>query len=153
LVVPDFDSRSLVGESTSSSAIGTPAVAQMGKKNKDETLKPNNVVNRDILQRLNFLYQASVYLESISRQCGGPTLAGAGASGDNSEPPVDDLSTQPVARSALPAAGSPTTPLPKASGRNRPQEQRKGGVIRAADIGKGYVRAMRLIGQKATVKM
>ncbi|KAH8979127.1 hypothetical protein EDB92DRAFT_1981313 [Lactarius akahatsu] len=38
----------------------------MGKKNKDEAPNPNGVVNRDILQRLNFLYQASAYLESIS---------------------------------------------------------------------------------------
>ncbi|KAH9978729.1 RNAse P Rpr2/Rpp21/SNM1 subunit domain-containing protein [Lactifluus volemus] len=107
----------------------------MGKKNKDEAPKPNNVLNRDILQRLNFLYQASVCMESISRQCNrGPTLDLEGSSEDNSE-------------------RTTTTPLPKASGRKRPQEQCKGRVIRASDIGQGYVRAMRLIGQKATVKM
>jgi ribonuclease P protein subunit RPR2 len=127
----------------------------MGKKNKDEAPKPNNVLNRDILQRLNFLYQASVCMESISRQCSrGPTLDLEGSSEDNSERLVDDLSTQPIAQSSmLITAGTTTTPLPKASGRKRPQEQRKGRVIRASDIGQGYVRAMRLIGQKATVKM
>jgi hypothetical protein len=134
--------------------IETRAVVQMGKKNKDEVPKPNNVVNRDILQRLNFLYQASVYLESISRQCRGSALAQAGSSGDNAALPVDDLSTQPIAQpSALLAAGAPTMPLLKATGRRRHREQPKGRVICASDIGQGYVRAMRLIGQKATVKM
>ncbi|KAJ7072026.1 RNAse P Rpr2/Rpp21/SNM1 subunit domain-containing protein [Mycena amicta] len=35
----------------------------MGKKNKDDN--PNNVPNKDILQRLNFMYQASVYLGTV----------------------------------------------------------------------------------------
>ena len=130
-----------------------PRVVQMGKKNKDEAPKPNNVLNRDILQRLNFLYQASVYMESISRQCNrGPALEGS--SEDNSECLVDGLSTQPIPRSSvLTSAGTIMTPLSKASGRKRPQEQRKRRVIHASDIGQGYVRAMRMIGQKATVKM
>ena len=34
----------------------------MAKKSKDEVPNPNSVSNRDILQRLNFLYQASVLL-------------------------------------------------------------------------------------------
>lgn len=126
----------------------------MGKKNKDEAPNPNNVVNRDILQRLNFLYQASAYLESVSRHCGGSTVAGAGSSGERSEPPVDDFSTRSTGgSSALPAAGTPTMLHPTVSGKKRRREQRKERVIRAADIGQGYVRAMRLIGQKTTVKM
>ncbi|KAI0298579.1 RNAse P Rpr2/Rpp21/SNM1 subunit domain-containing protein [Russula brevipes] len=84
----------------------------MGKKNKGEAPNPSNIANRDILQRLNFLYQASVYLGSIS-----------------------------------------PAPLSMAAGRKHDRGRRKGRVIHAADIGQGYVRAMRLIGQKATVKM
>ena len=41
----------------------------MGKnknKNKDQVPNPNNVSNRDIIQRLNFLYQASVLLNTMS---------------------------------------------------------------------------------------
>ncbi|KAK0438336.1 RNAse P Rpr2/Rpp21/SNM1 subunit domain-containing protein [Desarmillaria tabescens] len=38
----------------------------MAKKSKDEAPNPNNVPNRDIIQRLNFLYQASVYLNGVS---------------------------------------------------------------------------------------
>ncbi|KAK0464735.1 RNAse P Rpr2/Rpp21/SNM1 subunit domain-containing protein [Desarmillaria tabescens] len=38
----------------------------MAKKSKDEAPNPNNVPNRDIIQRLHFLYQASVYLDGVS---------------------------------------------------------------------------------------
>ncbi|KAF8125018.1 RNAse P Rpr2/Rpp21/SNM1 subunit domain-containing protein [Mycena galopus ATCC 62051] len=39
----------------------------MAKKNKDDAQAPNatNIVNRDIMQRLNFMYQASVYLSGV----------------------------------------------------------------------------------------
>lgn len=37
----------------------------MVKKQKDETPNINATPNRDIIQRLNFLYQASVYLQSL----------------------------------------------------------------------------------------
>ncbi|KAG0700731.1 RNAse P Rpr2/Rpp21/SNM1 subunit domain-containing protein [Suillus ampliporus] len=38
----------------------------MGKKNKDNIPNPNSVGNRDIIQRLNFLYQASVLLNGMT---------------------------------------------------------------------------------------
>lgn len=38
----------------------------MAKKSKDFIPTVNNVSNRDIIQRLNFLYQASAYLTNIS---------------------------------------------------------------------------------------
>ena len=40
----------------------------MGKKNKDQepVASLSGVANRDIIQRINFLYQASTYLNSIS---------------------------------------------------------------------------------------
>ncbi|KAJ3492780.1 hypothetical protein NLJ89_g11163 [Agrocybe chaxingu] len=37
----------------------------MAKKQKEETVNLNATPNRDIIQRLNFLYQASVYLQLI----------------------------------------------------------------------------------------
>ena|ERR1700722_4823171 len=37
----------------------------MTKKSKDKGPNPNNVANKDIIQRLNFLYQASVFLSGI----------------------------------------------------------------------------------------
>jgi ribonuclease P protein subunit RPR2 len=117
----------------------------MGKKNKGEAPNPSNITNRDILQRLNFLYQASVYLESISRECGEPIDTSAGPSAGDSGPPTD--------ATAVEEAGPSTAGLSKAARKKRDRERRKGRVIRAADIGQGYVRAMRLIGQKTTVKM
>jgi hypothetical protein len=120
---------------------------KMGKKNKSEVPNPNNVVNRDILQRLNFLYQASVYLESISRQSVGSANTGTGTSGSTSGPPAGSAA---ATKNADPP---PTAPQSKAQRRKGDREQRKGRVIRASDIGQGYVRAMRLIAQKTTVKM
>ncbi|KAH7888487.1 RNAse P Rpr2/Rpp21/SNM1 subunit domain-containing protein [Phlebopus sp. FC_14] len=39
----------------------------MGKnKNKDDAPNPNSISNRDIIQRLNFLYQASVLLNGVA---------------------------------------------------------------------------------------
>ena len=37
----------------------------MAKKGKDDVPNPNSVANRDILQRLNFLYQASQVLSNM----------------------------------------------------------------------------------------
>ncbi|KAH9018994.1 Rpr2-domain-containing protein [Lactarius pseudohatsudake] len=112
----------------------------MGKKNKDEAPNPNGVVNRDILQRLNFLYQASTYLESIS--CKSDVRPEVGSSTDTTEEVPTGASG-----SARPTAGLAKAQL------GRKERRRKRRVILAADIGQGYVRAMRLIGQKTTVKM
>jgi RNase P subunit RPR2 len=38
----------------------------MAKKTKNDAPNPNRVANREVMQRLNYLYQASVYLNSIS---------------------------------------------------------------------------------------
>ncbi|KAJ3797802.1 RNAse P Rpr2/Rpp21/SNM1 subunit domain-containing protein [Lentinula aff. detonsa] len=37
----------------------------MGKKLKNDIPNPSSVSNRDVIQRLNFLYQASVYLNNV----------------------------------------------------------------------------------------
>ena len=117
----------------------------MGKKNKDESPNPNGVVNRDILQRLNFLYQASAYLDSISRQSDVQPKARVDSSMDTTQEAPPDASGSVA--STLCTAGLPKTQSAK---RERLRKRR---VIQAADIGQGYVRAMRLIGQKTTVKM
>jgi ribonuclease P protein subunit RPR2 len=117
----------------------------MGKKNKDETPNPNGVVNRDILQRLNFLYQASAYLESISRKSDAQTKPRV-------DSPMDTMQEAPADASGSATPSLPSTERPKAQSARR-ERQRKRRVIQAADIGQGYVRAMRLIGQKTTVKM
>jgi ribonuclease P protein subunit RPR2 len=119
----------------------------MGKKNKGELPNPSNITNRDILQRLNFLYQASVYLDSISRKCGGSVDTEAGPASASDPGPSMGMAT---VGETVPSS---TVSLSKAMRRKRERDQRKGRVIQAADIGQGYVRAMRLIGQKTTVKM
>ncbi|KAH9993979.1 hypothetical protein BJV77DRAFT_996287 [Russula vinacea] len=101
----------------------------MGKKNKGALPNPSNIANRDILQRLNFLYQASVYLESISRKSGESVDTGAGPSAGHLGPP----------KSA--AAAGPSKPaLSKAARRKCAREQRKGRVIRPQISGKGIKR-------------
>jgi len=58
-----------VGESYESSLrlqLGRHHHHPMAKKEKEETPNVNATQNRDIAQRLNFLYQASVYLQSIA---------------------------------------------------------------------------------------
>ncbi|KAF8274578.1 RNAse P Rpr2/Rpp21/SNM1 subunit domain-containing protein [Lactarius quietus] len=117
----------------------------MGKKNKGEAPNPNGVVNRDILQRLNFLYQASAYLDSISRQNDAHSKARVDSS-------MDTTQEAPANASGSAISSPPTAGLPKAQSARR-ERRRKRRVIQAADIGQGYARSMRLIGQKTTVKM
>jgi len=107
----------------------------MGKKNKDEAPNPNGIANRDILQRLSFLYQASTYLESISHQ--------------------SDVRRKARVDSPINTADvSSTTSTLSTARKGRHQErQRKRREITTADIGQAYVRTMKSIGQKTTVKM
>jgi ribonuclease P protein subunit RPR2 len=37
----------------------------MPKKDKVDVPNPNSIANKDILQRLNFLYQASIFMNSL----------------------------------------------------------------------------------------
>ncbi|KAI0633229.1 RNAse P Rpr2/Rpp21/SNM1 subunit domain-containing protein [Trametes polyzona] len=50
----------------------------MAKKNKDQEPVANvqSAVNRDIIQRINFLYQASTYLNSVSQASAAPSSSG-----------------------------------------------------------------------------
>ena len=57
-----FDSERLSLTSVSSCS----TTKKMAKKGKDDVPNPNSVSNRDIIQRLNFLYQAGVYMDTIS---------------------------------------------------------------------------------------
>jgi len=99
--------------------------ASMGKR-RDAGASPSGVPNRDIFQRLNFLYQASAFLQSVSA------------------PPLSPSKPQPAAAEDL---GS----LSSAGGaRRRRREVRE---IAARDLACSYVRAMREVGKKTTVKM
>jgi ribonuclease P protein subunit RPR2 len=43
------------------------------KQSKDEAPNPNSVANREMFQRLNFLYQASAYLKGIEAPASVPS--------------------------------------------------------------------------------
>jgi hypothetical protein len=60
------------------------ATETMAKKSKDDIPNANSVANRDILQRLNFLYQASVYLNGLPSSPDGSNLPSAKAEGKRS---------------------------------------------------------------------
>lgn len=81
---------------------GTGTQSSMAKKHKQagDEHTPNQVQNRDIIQRLNFLYQAGAYLNAI---------------------PGSQPSTE--------------------------------GTVSTSDLSRTYIKSMRLVGQKTTVKM
>lgn len=112
----------------------------MGKnkdKNKDEIPNPMSVTNRDILQRLNFLYQASVLMNS---------LAPSGSIHRDDDDPLK----------------SPTTPNDKSTGTeesdppSRPTKSREGKrrrIVSFEELSRSYVETMKSVGQKTNVKM
>ena len=96
----------------------------MAKKSKDDAPNPNSVSNRDILQRLNFLYQASALL------------------GTASTPPG------PPARAPLPA-----TLKGKERKREMKRRSKTRHATDPAELSRAYVRSMRMIGQKTNMRM
>jgi ribonuclease P protein subunit RPR2 len=55
----------------------------MGKKAKNDDPNPNRIANREVMQRLNYLYQASFYLNSIAAQSEEKEQNGPQASSDS----------------------------------------------------------------------
>ncbi|EMD37650.1 hypothetical protein CERSUDRAFT_123546 [Gelatoporia subvermispora B] len=109
----------------------------MGKKNKDQVpaVNLNSVTNRDILQRMNFLYQASAYLNSIS---------------PSREPqPSQSQDTSTYTPGSVPSSqvGQP------AGKRKQPKKLRIRHPTTTHELARSYVDSMRSIGQKTTVKM
>ena len=129
----------------------------MAKKNKDEAPNPNSVANRDILQRLNFLYQASAYLSTMPNATASSSTQ---AAEPQSQPPLLEYSS-----SIHPVLHVPDRFLmhrfinpkhPDGSRKQRKAVKRKSGVGRklgVEEIARAYVRQMKQIGQKTTVKM
>jgi ribonuclease P protein subunit RPR2 len=115
----------------------------MAKKEKEETPNVNATQNRDISQRLNFLYQASVYLQSIAPS----TTSGLRSNkGKKREEGRDANSTMMVVDevSSNKLSGRPTV---KKHGRRIGKKQTTG------DLARSYIQCMRVVGQKTTVKM
>ncbi|EDR11615.1 uncharacterized protein LACBIDRAFT_314015 [Laccaria bicolor S238N-H82] len=112
----------------------------MGKKQKDDVPNINSVANRDIIQRLNFMYQASVYLQSLSTSASTSSTSSADSMDQSGVPPCE-------------ASGSitePSSPQKSAKGKRRRVIGRKKTVN---DLARSYVHALKVVGQKTTVKM
>lgn len=105
----------------------------MGKKNKekdvDQVPNPNNVSNRDIIQRLNFLYQASVYLNSV----GVPRPSTPAAPGDADTEKMGCVESGKQEK--------------------HKRKKRRKEVVNTSDLSRIYIRTMKIVGQKTTVKM
>ncbi|KAG5651870.1 hypothetical protein H0H81_007117 [Sphagnurus paluster] len=107
------------------------AAYAMAKKGKDETPTANSAANRDIIQRLNFLYQASTYLN---------TLPPGTTSTPN--PPNPKTSTN----------ATPDKPPRKMYSEKGSMTAAKR-TVTASDLAKTYIATMKTVGQKTTVKM
>lgn len=109
----------------------------MGKnkdKNKDEIPNPTSVTNRDILQRLNFLYQASVLLNGLAP-------SGSAHHHDASHSTETDDGR----------AGTEQTTAPSRPATTRKKKRRR--VVGCEELSRSYVETMKIVGQKTNVKM
>ncbi|KAI0358550.1 Rpr2-domain-containing protein [Trametes cingulata] len=97
----------------------------MGKKNKDQEPVANlsSVANRDIVQRINFLYQASTYLSAISQAL--PSSAADGGF----EVSAQGTNQKSKRKSTL----------------RHPKN--------TAELSRSYIGTMRIVGQKTMVRM
>ncbi|KIJ91944.1 hypothetical protein K443DRAFT_464350 [Laccaria amethystina LaAM-08-1] len=112
----------------------------MGKKQKEDIPNINSIANRDIIQRLNFMYQAIVYLQSLSTS--------ASTSSTSSADSMDQSGVSPGKASG--SITEPSSPRKAAKGRRRRVIGRKKTVN---DLARSYVHALKVVGQKTTVKM
>ena len=108
----------------------------MVKGNKDPIPNISSVQNREIIQRLNFLYQASVYLQSIA-----PTSSRLHAPDSEADELEDKMCAGPS------PANEPT------KGVQRQRKRKRVANKTTADLARSYVQCMHVVGQKTTVKM
>ena len=110
----------------------------MAKKQNEATPNVNATANRDVVQRLNFLYQASVYLQSIAPPTPSHTTVDKGKRKE----------TELSAQDSMQGTSKPT------SRKQRKTQRRVVGTKKTtADLGRNYEQCMRAVGQKSTVKM
>ena len=102
----------------------------MAKKTKEDPVPTiNSVQNRDIIQRLNYMYQAGTFLQA--------------------------LHTQNAASSSSSLEGTKDEPISskKRKGGKKKKTRRVEGLTTMGDLGRSYVRSMKVVGQRTTVKM
>jgi ribonuclease P protein subunit RPR2 len=108
----------------------------MGKKQKVETPNINATPNRDIIQRLNFLYQASAYLQSLEPSASIPISNHPSSSRSKSKGKAKEIHTSQHTQ--------------EAGEKKKKKHKRK---LTTGDLARNYVQCMRIVGQKTTVKM
>ena len=107
----------------------------MGKKQKEETPNINATPNRDIIQRLNFLYQASVYLQSLEPSASIPIC----------NPPGSSRKSRSKSRGK-----AKEIQITESSKGKKKKHKMK---LTTGDLARNYVQCVRIVGQKTTVKM
>jgi ribonuclease P protein subunit RPR2 len=100
----------------------------MVKKQKDDVPNPNSVANRDVIQRLNFLYQASVFMRSLS--------------------PTDDALLLTPETTSADGAELSAKLLPELK-----SSRRKRRKLDTSELSRSYLKDMKQVGQKALVRM
>lgn len=100
------------------------------KKGQDEAPNPSSVQNRDIMQRMNFLYQAGVLLGTSN-----PDVKAAS--------PTEPKSANSHLRS----------PGPSRRQKHKQEILKERHPSTCAELSRNYVRSMKTIGQKTTVRM
>jgi len=118
----------------------------MAKKDKEETPNVNATQNRDIAQRLNFLYQASVYLQSIAPSTNSGFHSNKGKQREQPKE-VHDWKATVMDVDVVPSKSIFDGPTVKKHRRKTCKKQTTG------DLARNYVQSMRVVGQKTTVKM
>ena len=126
----------------------------MGKKNKDDAPNPNSVPNRDIIQRLNFLYQASTYLNGIGAAHSGvsrnPSPTTPTTSKDRNDIAAEQNgSVESVEKEVETTEVDKKEDLKSVNTRKRPGRRKAS----TRDLACSYVKSMKIIGQKTNVKM
>ena len=120
----------------------------MGKKNKADGPSPSSVPNRDIIQRLNFLYQASTYLNVLHAQNDPQHVSQPIKPTGKSETESNSLSgtSEKVKPENQDHNGGSTKnqDMCKRPGKRKASTQ---------DIARNYLKSMKVIGQKTNVKM
>ncbi|KAH8107874.1 Rpr2-domain-containing protein [Cristinia sonorae] len=106
----------------------------MAKKGKDEAPNPSSVANRDILQRMNFLYQASAFLNTIVDPPAVPEPP--------SPPVVSSIASTPVQQERQLKIQ-----------RKRVERLKKRHPPTCAALSRSYINSMKIIGQKTNVKL
>lgn len=108
----------------------------MAKKNKETVPNPSSVPNRDIIQRLNFLYQASTYLHELAQQ----------------NRPVPEL-TEGFNEDAVQKEDIRMRESAVVGEKETPGRKRNKGRVNTGDLARSYVKSMKIIGQKTIVRM